>query len=312
MGNNYLIESKTGIKLYNKYAKNMPIFDYHCHLNAKDIYENKTFRNLTQVWLCDNGAGDHYKWRAMRSHGISEEFITGSKEEQEAWLEEWKKNINEALAYQQGLQNNFGRDEQEESSAEIPSVEEMPNIDQETTIKTTPEIGERVELKSGKKIYGSYDAQKGVNPYFGVGPYTVLRTKNGRVQVKYANAKTGGAIGWLNFKDLVGYSRGGLVTDTGPVMVHGSKQRPEAFLSADDTKLIMNLKNALASMTKRNDVFGTSITNAEKAGDTFYEIHIHVDELNNDYDVEQMMTAMERKIVNDARSRNVIAIKRSR
>ena len=90
MGNNYLMKSKTGIKLYHKYAKDMPIFDYHCHLNAKDIYENKPFRNLTQVWLVDNGAGDHYKWRAMRSHGISEEYITGNKTDEEkfmAWAE---------------------------------------------------------------------------------------------------------------------------------------------------------------------------------------------------------------------------------
>ena len=97
MGQNYLIESKTGVKLYNKYAKNAPIFDYHCHLNAKDIYENKPFRNLTQVWLCDNGAGDHYKWRAMRSHGISEEYITGDKSDYEKFLA-WADTMPYAIA----------------------------------------------------------------------------------------------------------------------------------------------------------------------------------------------------------------------
>ena len=86
LGNNYLIESRLGRKLYNKYAKNMPIFDYHCHLNAKTIYENKPFNNLTELWLCDNGAGDHYKWRVMRSHGISEEYITGNKSDYEKFM----------------------------------------------------------------------------------------------------------------------------------------------------------------------------------------------------------------------------------
>ena len=97
MGKNYLMQSKTGIKLYNKYAKDMPIFDYHCHLNAKDIYENKPFRNLTQIWLFDNGAGDHYKWRAMRSHGINEEYISGSKSDYEKFLA-WADTVSYAIA----------------------------------------------------------------------------------------------------------------------------------------------------------------------------------------------------------------------
>ena len=97
MGQNYLIESKTGRKLYHKYAKNMPIFDYHCHLNAKDIYENKKFRNLTQVRLCDNGAGDHYKWRALRAHGVKEEYITGNKSDYEKFLA-WAETVPYAIA----------------------------------------------------------------------------------------------------------------------------------------------------------------------------------------------------------------------
>lgn len=97
MGQNYLIESKLGRKLYNKYAKNMPIFDYHCHLNAKDIYENKPFKNLTQVWLCENGAGDHYKWRVLRTHGVSEEYITGNKDDYEKFLA-WAETMPYAIA----------------------------------------------------------------------------------------------------------------------------------------------------------------------------------------------------------------------
>ena len=90
MKDNYLMHSNTAIKLYKEYAKDMPIFDYHCHLNPKEIYENKPFNNLTKVWLVSGFYGDHYKWRAMRAHGISEEFITGSKTDEEkffAWAE---------------------------------------------------------------------------------------------------------------------------------------------------------------------------------------------------------------------------------
>lgn len=70
---NFLLTNKTAEKLYFDYAKNMPIFDYHCHLPEKQILENKTFNDVFEIWL----AGDHYKWRLMRNYGIDEEFITG-------------------------------------------------------------------------------------------------------------------------------------------------------------------------------------------------------------------------------------------
>ena len=81
LGEEYLIKSKTGLELYNKYAKNMPIFDYHCHLNPKEIYENKPFANLTKAWLVEGNYGDHYKWRSMRANGVSEDYITGDKDD---------------------------------------------------------------------------------------------------------------------------------------------------------------------------------------------------------------------------------------
>lgn len=71
---NFLLHNHLAERLYHEYAKNMPIFDYHCHLDPKQIWENKSFRNLTEIWL----GGDHYKWRAMRWHGVSEEYITGN------------------------------------------------------------------------------------------------------------------------------------------------------------------------------------------------------------------------------------------
>lgn len=70
--NKVLLTNSTAVKLY-KYAREFPIFDYHCHLSVKEMYENKPYENLTEIWL----KGDHYKWRQMRTFGVSEELITG-------------------------------------------------------------------------------------------------------------------------------------------------------------------------------------------------------------------------------------------
>ena len=70
---NFLLTNKTAEKLYIDYAKDMPIFDYHCHLSEKQILENKPFNDIFEIWL----NGDHYKWRLMRNFGIDEEYITG-------------------------------------------------------------------------------------------------------------------------------------------------------------------------------------------------------------------------------------------
>jgi len=83
---NFLLTNSTAEKLYHNIMKELPIFDYHCHLSPKEIYENHSFENITQLWL----AGDHYKWRAMRIHGVSEKLITGNAsdwEKFEAWAE---------------------------------------------------------------------------------------------------------------------------------------------------------------------------------------------------------------------------------
>lgn len=78
----FLLESKTAIKLYKEYAKHMPIFDYHCHLPEKDILENKQFKDIYDLWL----SGDHYKWRLMRNYGIDEKYITGNAEAKEKFF----------------------------------------------------------------------------------------------------------------------------------------------------------------------------------------------------------------------------------
>ena len=82
----FMINNEPGRKLFSEIAKSLPIIDYHCHLDAKEIYENKPFVDITQLWL----SGDHYKWRAMRANGISEDKITGnasSADKFQAWAE---------------------------------------------------------------------------------------------------------------------------------------------------------------------------------------------------------------------------------
>ena len=69
----FLLKTETAKKLYHNFASDMPIVDYHCHINPQEIYEDRKFDNITQIWL----GGDHYKWRLMRSNGVCEEEITG-------------------------------------------------------------------------------------------------------------------------------------------------------------------------------------------------------------------------------------------
>lgn len=80
----FLLSNKTAQRLYHEYAKDMPIIDYHNHLPPNEVAEDKNFENITRVWL----NGDHYKWRAMRTNGVEEAYITGDKTDWEkfrAW-----------------------------------------------------------------------------------------------------------------------------------------------------------------------------------------------------------------------------------
>ena len=92
-GDDVLLGSKAAQKLYENHAKAQPIIDYHCHLNPKEIAENKQFTDIGELWL----AGDHYKWRAMRQNGVDEAYITGS-----ASYEEKFRKFAQTLAYAPG------------------------------------------------------------------------------------------------------------------------------------------------------------------------------------------------------------------
>lgn len=78
MDKDFLLTTETAKKLYHEHAENMPIIDYHCHLQPKEIYEDKKFRNLAEVWLgAGDRYGDHYKWRSLRARGYEEDSISG-------------------------------------------------------------------------------------------------------------------------------------------------------------------------------------------------------------------------------------------
>lgn len=79
MDKDFLLDTDAAKKLFHEFAENMPICDYHCHLNPKEIFENKSPESITELWL----SGDHYKWRAMRSCGVEEKYCTGDATDRE-------------------------------------------------------------------------------------------------------------------------------------------------------------------------------------------------------------------------------------
>ncbi len=88
MDENFLLQSETAQQLYHQHAEKMPIFDYHCHINPKDIAEDRMFKTITEIWLY----GDHYKWRAMRTNGVEERFCTGDASDWEKFAK-WAETV---------------------------------------------------------------------------------------------------------------------------------------------------------------------------------------------------------------------------
>lgn len=82
LDDDFLLSTDTARKLFHDYANKMPIIDYHCHINPREIAEDRRFENITQLWL----GGDHYKWRLMRANGVDEAYITGDAPDKDKFI----------------------------------------------------------------------------------------------------------------------------------------------------------------------------------------------------------------------------------
>lgn len=96
LGKDFLLTTDVAKRLYHNYAEDMPIIDYHCHLNPVEIYENKNFANLTEAWLVSGTYGDHYKWRLERTNGVPEKYITGDADPYDKFMA-WAYTIEHSI-----------------------------------------------------------------------------------------------------------------------------------------------------------------------------------------------------------------------
>ncbi|MGN7414932.1 glucuronate isomerase [Paenibacillus sp. SAF-068] len=137
----FLLHNETAIKLYEDYAKDMPIIDYHCHLSPQEIYENKTFGNITEAWLY----GDHYKWRLMRANGIEEQYVTGG---------EGVTDYDRFLAYARTVPMMIGNPLYAWSHLELQRYFGVYEVLNETS---APAIWEKVNAKLNSDGFGARD-----------------------------------------------------------------------------------------------------------------------------------------------------------
>ena len=130
----FLLENNTALNLYNDYAKDLPIVDYHCHIESSEIAEDKHYENIAQLWL----GGDHYKWRLMRASGIDERYITGDAPDKEKFMM-WARAVESA----------FGNPLYHWTNLELARYFD---IDEPLTVLNAEDIWDKTEkiLKSGK------------------------------------------------------------------------------------------------------------------------------------------------------------------
>lgn len=157
-------------------------------------------------------------------------------------------------------------------------------------------------INAGKaQIYDYAGDKSGERQYFLDDPiYKVLDEQNGYLLTRWHKLNTG-YTGWFKKSDVKAYAKGGLADFTGPAWLDGTKSKPELVLNARDTENFIQLKDILSNLLRGDTSPGNS-------GDNYFEIHIDVDSLNNDYDVEQLATKIKKMINDDARYRNVNSI----
>lgn len=93
MNEDFLLKNETARELYHNYAAKMPIFDFHNHLSAKEIYEDQCYSNMTDIWL----GGDHYKWRLLRAMGVPEELVTGTAADAFERFKVWADTVEQTI-----------------------------------------------------------------------------------------------------------------------------------------------------------------------------------------------------------------------
>jgi glucuronate isomerase len=146
IGENFLLETKQARELYHRYAAELPIIDYHCHLPPSEIAEDKRWENIAQVWLY----GDHYKWRQMRTAGIAERYCTGNASDREKF-DKYAELMPQALRNplyhwsHMELKNVFGIADRLLSPATAESI-----WNESLTVVASPEFSARGLMKKAK------------------------------------------------------------------------------------------------------------------------------------------------------------------
>lgn len=162
-------------------------------------------------------------------------------------------------------------------------------------------IGSRVKADPDAVIYADSYGGGGGSQYYRNDPiYTILDENNGYYLTRY-HGVSGGYTGWFRKKDLTAYKIGGIADFTGPAWLDGTKSSPELILNARDTENFIALKDILSSIMDRKGLQN----NTQSVGDMYFNIDINVDELSNDYDVEDLSKKIKQELTDSAMYRNV-------
>ena len=162
-------------------------------------------------------------------------------------------------------------------------------------------IGSRVKADPNAVIYADSYGGGGGSQYYRNDPiYTILDENNGYYLTRY-HGVSGGYTGWFRKKDLTPYKTGGIADFTGPAWLDGTKSNPELILNARDTENFIALKDILSSIMDRKGLQN----NTQSVGDMYFNIDINVDEISNDYDVENLSKKIKQELTDSAMYRNV-------
>lgn len=162
-------------------------------------------------------------------------------------------------------------------------------------------IGSRVKADPNAIIYADSYGGGGGSQYYKNDPiYTILDENNGYYLTRY-HGVSGGYTGWFRKKDLTPYKTGGIADFTGPAWLDGTKSNPELILNARDTENFIALKDILSSIMDRKGLQN----NTQSVGDMYFNIDINVDEISNDYDVEDLSKKIKQELTDSAMYRNV-------